>query len=229
MIENVISLNEMPMKFDLKNNIDFEDYSIVFSNNKEAYNWYITANENIKTAEILLNNKRYAHSIFFMQQCVECLIKGIFLEAEIILDPKNISHAPEKAFIQFYEKVGDPLNKANCEMVVKALKDKKIDNFEKKIDYFIPVINGATTQYEPNSNALSENHLTAKFIYVQTVLFCLAKLFEGTQQDTRYPMKTTNEIVLPFNVFNGKTIEEKCPSLITFINGIVNIVTDGIQ
>ena len=124
------------MKFDLKNNIDYQDYSIVLGNNQEAYNWYITADENIKTAEILLNNKRYPHSIFFMQQCVECLIKGIFLEAEIIFDPKSISHAPEKAFIQFYEKVGDTLNKANCEVVITVLKNRKIDNFEKKIHYF---------------------------------------------------------------------------------------------
>ena len=218
----------MAMKFDLKNNIDYQDYSIVLGNNQDAYNWYITADENIKTAEILLNNKRYPHSIFFMQQCVECLIKGIFLEAEIIFDPKSISHAPEKAFIQFYEKVGDTLNKANCEVVITVLKNRKIDNFEKKIHYFISIINDATTQYEQNLNALSETHLTAKFIYVQTVLFCLAKLFEGTQQDTRYPMQTSNGIVLPFTIFNSEIIVEKCPSLITLIKSISNIVTKGI-
>lgn len=93
------------MKFDLKNNIDYQDYSIVLGNNQEAYNWYITADENIKTAEILLNNKRYPHSIFFMQQCVECLIKGIFLEAEIIFTLKASLMLQKKLLSNFMKKL----------------------------------------------------------------------------------------------------------------------------
>lgn len=216
------------MKFNLKNNSDYGNYSIVFGNNKDAYNWYITADENIKTAEILFNNKRYAHSIFFMQQCVECLIKGIFLETQIVLNPKDISHAPEKTFIQFYEKVEDSLNKKNCEIVVNALKERGIDNFEKKINYFIPVINDATNQYEQNLK--TPYRTIARFSYVQTVLFCLAKLFEDTQQETRYPIKIANEILLPTNIFNSDKIKEKGTSLILLIKSIINnIVTTGIQ
>ena len=39
--------------------------------------WYQTAIENLITANVLLENKRISHCIFFMQQCIECIIKGI--------------------------------------------------------------------------------------------------------------------------------------------------------
>lgn len=74
----------MKLKISNAKNID-DNVFILWGNNTDAYNWYLTAKEDILTSKILFENDRYAHAIFFMQQCIECLIKGIFVETGIIV------------------------------------------------------------------------------------------------------------------------------------------------
>lgn len=209
------------MKFDFSNEIKVEDnIFMAWGNNADAYVWYNTAQENLYTAKILQENHRYAHAVFFLQQCVECLVKGIFLETGLVLQPKDISHKPEKVFIRLYEKVGDMVHKENCEKINKALNDRKIVKFEDKITYFIGVVNDATSQYEKLKFSYP---IIAEYSYVQNVLFCFSKLFEETQQNTRYPMNG-EKIMLPSEVYKNPIIEQKMPSLISILEYIVSII-----
>lgn len=175
------------MKLNISNEKNIGDnIFILWGNNTDAYNWYLTAKEDILTSKILFENGRYAHAIFFMQQCIECLIKGIFVETGIIVEPKDINHKPEKAFITLYEKVGDTVNKSNCDFINNKLEERKLISFESKLLFFIGVINDINSQYE--KWLYSSYSDSAKYNYIQNILFCLSKLFEDTQQNTRYPM-----------------------------------------
>lgn len=218
------------MKLNISNEKNIGDnVSILWGNNTDAYNWYFTAKENIITAKILFENSRYAHAIFFMQQCIECLIKGIFLETGIIVEPKDINHKPEKAFITLYEKIGDTINKNNCNFINKKLDERKPLSFENKLLFFIGVINNINSQYE--KWLYSSYSDSAKYNYIQNTLFCLSKLFEDTQQNTRYPMNDNNGITLtlPSKLYNNPIIKNKIKSLISLIENIIDIITYGID
>lgn len=218
------------MKLNISNEKNIGDnIFILWGNNTDSYNWYLTAKENILTAKILFENSRYAHVIFFMQQCIECLIKGIFLETGIIVEPKDINHKPEKAFITLYEKIGDTVNKNNCDFINKELDERKLISFESKLLFFIRVINNINSQYE--KWLYSGYSVFAKYNYIQNVLFCLSKLFEDTQQNTRYPMNNKNGIILtlPFKLYNTPIIKNKIKSLISLIENIIDIITYGID
>lgn len=218
------------MKLNISNEKNIGDnIFILWGNNTDAYNWYLTAKEDILTSKILLENGRYAHAIFFMQQCIECLIKGIFVETGIIVEPKDINHNPEKAFITLYEKVGDTVNKSNCDFINNKLEEGKLISFESKLLFFIEVINDINSQYE--KWLYSSYSDSAKYNYIQNVLFCLSKLFEDTQQNTRYPMndKNGNTLTLPFKLYNTSIIKNKIKSLISLIESIINIITCGID
>ncbi|MHA1372327.1 MAG: HEPN domain-containing protein [Promethearchaeota archaeon] len=45
---------------------------------KEAKRWFMTAADDLETAEILKNNKKYAHSCFHAQQAGEKALKAIW-------------------------------------------------------------------------------------------------------------------------------------------------------
>ena len=66
---------------------------------------------------------------------------------------------------------------------------------------------------------------------IQNILFCLSKLFEDTQQNTRYPMndKNGNTLTLPFKLYNTSIIKNKIKSLISLIESIIDIITCGID
>lgn len=218
----------MKMNINISNKIKIDDnVFVLFGNNTNAYNWYLTAKENILTAKILFEKSRHAHAIFFMQQCIECLIKGIFLETGIIIEPKDINHKPEKAFITLYEKIGDTVNKNNCNFINIKLDEEKLISFESKLLFFTKVINDINSQYE--KWLFSSYSDSAKYNYIQNVLFCLSKLFEGTQQNTRYPINDKNGITLPFKLYNTSIIKNKIKSLISLIESIINIITCGID
>ena len=218
------------MKLNISNEKNIGDnIFILWGNNTDAYNWYLTAKEDILTSKILFENGRYAHAIFFMQQCIECLIKGIFVETGIIVEPKDINHKPEKAFITLYEKVGDTVNKSNCDFINNKLEERKLISFESKLLFFIGVINDINSQYE--KWLYSSYSDSAKYNYIQNILFCLSKLFEDTQQNTRYPMndKNGNTLTLPFKLYNTSIIKNKIKSLISLIESIIDIIRCGID
>ena len=114
------------------------------------------------------------------------------------------------------------VHKENCEKINKALNDRKIVKFEDKVTYFIGVVNDATSQYEKLKFSYP---IIAGYSYVQNVLFCFSKLFEETQQNTRYPMNG-EKIMLPSEVYKNPIIEQKMPSLISILEYIVSIILE---
>lgn len=66
--------------------------------------WFKSARSNLYSAKVLLDSKQYSHTVFFLQQSIECIIKAILLENSIIDNAKSYSHSPEKALELFYVK-----------------------------------------------------------------------------------------------------------------------------
>lgn len=195
-----------------------EYYGIIGGCNKEAIMWYDIAKNNLKSAEILFDKEQYPHSIFFLQQCVECLIKGVFMECDIVAIPRDLGHNPERAFQELYKKMNDSVNSQNCEVVLQAIKGHE-NSFEAKLPIIATLVNDATDQYSTLSLGIS------KYSYVNTVLFCLAVLFRGTEDSSRYPSLGKS----PFDVYCTDVIKERTPSIFNLINGIINILTFGLK
>ena len=84
-------------------------YVLITNRTNAVSTWYDVAKENIISAQILLQNERYSHSVFFIQQSIECCIKGVFLENSIAepQDVKDINHYAFRAFRTYHRKVQD--------------------------------------------------------------------------------------------------------------------------
>lgn len=109
--------------------------------------WYDAAKENITSAQILLQNERYSHSVFFIQQSIECCIKGVFLENSIA-EPRNvtdINHYAFKAFRTYHKKVQDDGCLEYCNIVSSYI-DKGC-TFSKKLEICAAIANVLTTEY----------------------------------------------------------------------------------
>ena len=81
--------------------------AIVGSRTDAVIAWYRVAKDNLSTANLLLKNKHIPHAIFFIQQCVECLVKGTFLECGALNEEttKQICHSPDKAYKALYKHI----------------------------------------------------------------------------------------------------------------------------
>lgn len=192
-------------------------YGIIGGCNKEAVKWFYVAKENFKSAQILFANQQFAHCIFFLQQCIECLTKGILVECEVVVEPRDLSHHPEEAFLKLYEKMNDELNARNCNVVLTAIKNA--NSFEEKLPIIAGIVNDATTQY--SNNIISTTPIVqrnATYSYVNTLLFCLAILFRGTEDSSRYPSSNTT----PFDLYSSEIIKNSLPSMFNLINSIIN-------
>ncbi len=180
--------------------------------------WFNTARENLQTANILLSNKRINHCVFFLQQCIECIIKGILIENNIVHNAKDFNHHPEIALEHFFEQNGF-VSIEYCKAIKSSLAES--DDFEIRLRKMAKIINKFTIEYskatenipkdfsiDPSSYAAlglptycSDTHayLTIeKMHYTQNVIYCFAILFGGNQieQNTRYPM-AEEETLLP--------------------------------
>lgn len=191
-----------------------EYYGIVGGCNKDAIIWYNIAKNNLNSAKILFDNKQYPHSIFFLQQCVECLIKGIFVECDVVISPHELGHNPEKAFQELYEKMNDETNTENCEFILRKISGNE-NSFERKLPIISQLVNSATEQY---SNNMLISY--AKYSYVNTVLFCLAILFKGTEDSSRYPSLGKS----PTDLYSTDVIKKYLPSILNFIASIIKIL-----
>lgn len=109
--------------------------------------WYKIADDNLSSARILLENNRVNHAVFFIQQCVECIVKGFFLEARIIAEAKikSINHNPSKAFEKLYEKIGYEQGLQYCRQIPEMF-DKR-SSFEEKVILGIFLANQFTTAF----------------------------------------------------------------------------------
>ena len=177
--------------------------------------WYYVAKDNLSTAKLLLENKKYHHCVFFLQQCIECIVKGILLENKILKTAESFSHAPESAIEEFYKQL-DSGSIDLCEYIKHEMCDK--EGFETRLAHMAKVYNLFLEQYykvleedapedfyiEPSAysaiglpKSCSKNsaywHVQTMF-YVNIFIYCLAILFSNStnsklQQNTRYPME----------------------------------------
>jgi HEPN domain-containing protein len=176
----------------IKDNIEIIDindkYAITNSErSSESCSWYEVANENLITAKILLDNKRIPHTIFFLQQSIECIIKAILLENKIINDVKDFNHKPEEAILQFLERE-QSYSKEILDYIKKTMSDRR--DFVSRLKTMSAIVNTLTTQYD---NIIESDEKTIKKIeYTNNIIYCFAILFRTTQQNTRYPESANN-------------------------------------
>lgn len=177
-----------------KTNDDFnkigisEQYGLVYGFNfKKAEIWYNLAEENLVTSRILLDNHRYAHAAFFMQQCVECFTKGVLIHSNVVSPDKvkAISHDIEGVISVFYSKLGDEYDLNVIQNIHSKLLD--YESFSDKCTMVvIPCVNNLIEQFEKTVKCQTLGFHTING-YVTNVLILLSLLLDhSTQQSTRY-------------------------------------------
>ncbi|MBD5201171.1 MAG: HEPN domain-containing protein [Bacteroidales bacterium] len=211
--------------------------------------WYEVANENIKTANILLENNRICHATFFIQQALECIIKGLFLENGVAntSDLESISHYPNKAIRSYYLKVNDKYGVKFCDKIVNVL--NKGQNFYEKIDLAAQIANLITEQYNDNltckerqlavtyspkalglgiTATQEECHLRAyKLYYFQYILTILSYVFNhDVESNARYPQYVDNKTVLTPTSYVGDKVRENLKLVQLLIEHIIKEVTE---
>lgn len=165
-----------------------EHYGVVYGFNfKEAVIWYKIADENLVTSKVLLNNDRFAHAAFFMQQSIECFIKGILIHSEVISSDKvkSISHKMEFAISEFYKKVGSEYSLNIIQNIQIEL--SKYENLSDRITkVIVPYVNNIIEQFE-NAKTDSTFGVITIQSYINNMLILLSLLLDhNTQQTTRY-------------------------------------------
>lgn len=242
-------------KFKIKNDFlpSYEATNGIHTLNSNRTNyitsWYTVANENIKTVAILLQNERISHAVFFLQQTVECLIKGLFLENRIALpsDIEEIKHYPNKAFRSYYEKVQDCYGVTFCDLFLNVVNKGK--DFYEKLNISAQIANVLTTDYNNNINCdgkviatkydpialglvntatQQECHKRAyKLYYFQYLLNILSYVFNhDVESNARYPQFIDDKSsIVPSSLFDSKIKTNL--SLITMI--LDHIVKDVIE
>lgn len=207
--------------------------------------WYKTAKKNLRSAKILFENKQYPHSIFFIQQCVECLVKGTFLESGIISEEKvrDISHHPSKAFRDLYTKINSGQGLYYCNEFQKRL--DAVNTFEEKLKVSAKIANQFTTQYtedtEDIKNALSSTHFSKyenmkalglsadasqlachlvalQNLYTQNILLLLSYTFtHDIEQSARYFSWDNNIIIMPDTIYSTPTVIDSIETLLNLL------------
>lgn len=155
---------------------------------KNSICWFETAVLDFKTAGTLLNNKVYCHSLFFMQQCVECIVKGILIENKIVNvgEIKKWSHSPEEAFSAFYKAM-----ESQSELFFSNIKERilKEHGLESKLETTNSIINYYCQIYEDSFKKTTVfcNPAIALRLCVDAIILSLSFLLNSMQQNTRYP------------------------------------------
>lgn len=150
--------------------------------------WFKTAILNYETAKVLLSSNIICHSLFFMQQCVECIIKGILIENHLVdtNDIKEWGHYPECAFRIFYRSVN-----SQSEDLFNKIKEKidKEENIECKLEMTNSILNAYYQKYEEiQSTPLTNCDIyTYGHLCVEVTMVSLSVLLGYMQQSTRYP------------------------------------------
>lgn len=195
--------------------------------------WFKIAEDNLSSARVLFDNNRVNHAIFFIQQCVECIVKGIFLEAGVIREDKikSINHNPSEAFEKLYEKIGYEQGLQYCRQIPEMF--NKRSSFEEKFILGISLANQFTTAFNEfqfkiqsviNSldttrleSSIEEYNQEEKFYY-QNILLLFSCLFtHKVEMDTRYFTSMNNGIVFPRHIFSTSKIVERLPSFIRLL------------
>lgn len=190
----------------------------------ESICWFKTAVLNYNTANILLNNKIVCHALFFMQQCVECVVKGILIENHIVAigEIKNWNHSPENAFSELYRSF-----ESQSEELFTKIKEK-INNehgLQSKLKITISIINHYFKVYEDSLNMTHSKIEPSVYLhlYVDVAIISLSVLLNCMQQNTRYPDIETYR--LPTMVYDeSEIVVEYTREILKMINCILNNV-----
>lgn len=199
--------------------------------------WYEIASENLKSANVLLENRCFNHAVFFVQQCVECIVKGVFLENGILNADKikkDISHNPSEAFKQLYKTIGYEQGIEYCQQIPDMLVKKS--SFEGKLILGANIANQFTEAYEiyysqlknnvPSVTSTLESYvedyvMNTKFYY-QNILLLFSCLFtHEVESNARYFTEKNNQISFPNQIFTTNKISELLP---TFIRGLSTLI-----
>ena len=189
--------------------------------------WFLTANENLSTATLLYEKRRYSHSVFFLQQCVECIVKGILIENGLIDNPRDLNHFPEEAFRDFFKMVNSS-SEENCAYIDKVFSSEM--DFSKRMSSAAEIVNVTYNQIKELKNtgvgfSVSKQAYSSLGLHrcsteenadmriwdiqlSQILLYTFGKLLNPCQQDSRYPYKSNGEIVLPAMIYDDDTAEE---------------------
>lgn len=221
------------------------------TNRTSAVNaWYEAANEDVISARVLLQNNRFSHSVFFIQQSIECCIKGIFLENSIA-EPhnvKDINHYAFKAFRTYHMKVQDDACLAYSDIVSSYI-DKGC-TFLEKLEICAKIANVLTTDYnsqidvegkilsahyDPKALGLDESTSQidchkrfSKIYYFQFLLILFSYLFSHTvEMNARYPVFSENNIIeRPSTSFDGR-LKINLSLLILLIQHIISEIIEN--
>lgn len=188
-----------------------------------ANSWYQEAETDYISAKSLFECGQTARCVFFMQQSIELLIKGIFIECGITNQPFKLKHHPEKKIKQLYQENGDTINSENCIYVLNAVGNK---TFSEKLPVICQICNSATDQYTREWLISIEGgyYLHLKWNYVNNILFCLAVLFCDTEQNSRYPDNGSTKLR-----YDIDEVKRYIPSLLKFLKSIIDTITYSIS
>ena len=209
--------------------------------------WYKTAEDNLFSAKILLENASISHAVFFIQQSIECAVKGLFLEAGIFKEEnikKEIKHYPSETFLSLYEKIDYEDGKEYCQIIPEMLNKKSI--FQDKLILAISLANQITDGFKKELSKIFTNQILEQFshpevlglpsyatnqaiqysvkesLYVQNILLLFSCLFTHEIESTaRYFNNNNNVIVYPNDIYNTPIIVARLPSVVKLINSII--------
>ena len=215
--------------------------------------WFDIAYENIISAEILLNSKRFPHTVFFIQQTIECLIKGIFSENGIVEPQKasDINHYAFEAFHTYYVEFHDQYGMEFSDLA-KQIIDKG-DTFSEKLEFCASIANILTTDYNKNID-IRDKQINAEYnpkalglkedasqiechkriyrlYYFQYILHLLSYIFSHEAEScARYPkISNTNSVLMPSTIFDNK-ISKNLSQLVILLKHITSeIINDSLN
>lgn len=190
--------------------------------NKNSICWFETAAFDYKTASTLLDNKIYCHSFFFMQQCVECIVKGLLIENKIVNagDIKKWSHSPEEAFSAFYKFQKSLSEDFFTNIKVRIIKEHGL---EAKLEITKNIINYYCHLYEEKKTTTPIEEHIVQHILVEAVIISLSILLNTMQQNTRYPNIETCK--LPSMLYDeSEIVVEYAPHILEWISYVLRHV-----
>lgn len=235
-------------KRQIKENIKTKDVNEIFGiveahRNQYSIAWYLTARNNLQSAKILYYNKRYNHTVFFLQQCIECIVKGILTENDLTDKPKSWGHTPEAAIEAFYKSVEASMDNFT------AINNRMagLVDFESRMRECATIVNEAYTDakelkdcitkeelytIEPDiythlglnksTNKIEAQRRIIDIQFVNILIYVFSKLFNPCQQEARYPEYKNGELILPEKIFSSKSIVDELDTIIKWFDYMFN-------
>jgi len=101
--------------------------------------WLISAERDIKTVEVLFNNKKYDHALFFAHLSLEKVIKSVFIKRKNESDPPfihDLVRLSVYADIVLNEQQKDDLREINTFNIKARYDDLKLELYKKATEEY---------------------------------------------------------------------------------------------